>query len=275
MWEAGLGRSRLVAVQGSEQVATLRGLATASPPQGVVTFLLTDVEGSRRGCGKMTRPRWRAAISLHDERCERRSIGATGACGRWSRARATASWSPSRARPPGAGLPSSSSAPGAAVACVQRASGPRGAAHAARPAARRRKTTRAGAQPLRPAAGAAPTAARPRSRATYELVAGARCPRGRALRASARTGSRDLARAEEVFELAPPRAPDRLSALCARWTALPQQPAGSSSLASSAASVELARGWRAYSPTHRLRDPDRGRRLWQDPAGPQFASEAG
>src|SRR4249919_1082751 len=76
MWEAGPGRSRLVAAKGSEQVATLRGPATASLPQGVVTFLLTDVEGSSR-LWEADAAAMRAAMSLHDELVER-AVGASG-----------------------------------------------------------------------------------------------------------------------------------------------------------------------------------------------------
>jgi predicted ATPase/class 3 adenylate cyclase len=189
-----------VVLHGSES-AVLGGPLPASLPEGVVTFLLTDVEGSSR-LWEEDPAAMRAALALHDELLER-AVGASGGV-----------------RPveqgEGDSVVVAFDQASRAVACaleLQRdlhaAEWPNGcelrvrvALHSGEallrdpgnyvgPALNRCARLRAlahGGQTLV-------------SRATYELVADA-LPEGAALRSLGALRLRDLARAEEVFELA-------------------------------------------------------------------------
>ena len=187
-------------------MATLRGPATASLPQGVVTFLLTDVEGSSR-LWEADAAAMRAAMSLHDELVER-AVGASGgvrpveqgegdsvvvAFGHASQALAcalelqrglrAAQW------PVGCELR-------VRVALHSGEALSRDAQNYVGPALNRCARLRAlahGGQTLV-------------SRATYELVA-ERLPRATSLTPLGPQRLKDLGRAEEVFELAHPELP--------------------------------------------------------------------
>jgi class 3 adenylate cyclase len=65
-----------VAVHGSQKGVALSGAVRAPLPEGVVTFLLTDVEGSSR-LWERDAEAMRAAVSLHDEVVER-AVAASG-----------------------------------------------------------------------------------------------------------------------------------------------------------------------------------------------------
>ena len=261
MWEAGPGRSRLVAVKGSEQVATLRGPATASLPQGVVTFLLTDVEGSSR-LWEADAAAMRAAMSLHDELVER-AVGAAGACGRWSRGRATASWWPSGTPPRRLPARSSSSA-----GCGRRSglwAASFGFGWRCTAARRFRATPENYVGPalnrcarLRAVAHGGQTLV---SRATYELVA-ERLPRGDEPYAAGPAAAQGPGARRGGLRARSPRAPLRLSAPALARRA-PQQPPGAA-LELRGARARAGRAGAAFgrpSPHH----PDRGGRLRQDP----------
>ena len=72
-----MAAKRYVAIDGSEQIRRELGRPpAASLPEGVVTFLLTDVEGSSR-LWEADPPAMRAALSLHDRLLER-SVAAAG-----------------------------------------------------------------------------------------------------------------------------------------------------------------------------------------------------
>ena len=172
-------RSRLVAVSRSEQVATAQRAERTSLPKGVVTFLLTDVEGSSR-LWEATPAAMRAAISLHDELLER-AVAASGGrsparAGRGRQRRGGLRGTPPRRSP----ARSSCSA-----GCGRRRGRGLRASGAGRPAHRRgdlrdAELRRAGAQPLRPAAGARPRRAGAASRGPPTSWSPRTCPRRRA-----------------------------------------------------------------------------------------------
>src|SRR5262249_41636040 len=202
LWEDGADSS-LVVLHGSEKRVALKGPLPTSLPEGVVTFLLTDVEGSSR-LWEEDPDAMRAALALHDRVVER-AVAATGGV-----------------RPVEQGEGDSAvvafSEASRALACalelqrgLQATEWPDGcelrvrvALHSGEallrdpgnyvgPALNRCARLRAlahGGQTLL-------------SRATYELVADA-VPDGASLRSLGELRLRDLARAEEVFELAHP-----------------------------------------------------------------------
>ena len=205
-------RSRLVAVSRSEQVATAQRAERTSLPKGVVTFLLTDVEGSSR-LWEADAAAMRAAISLPRRAPRACRRAPAGACARSSRARATASWWRSRAPPRRSPWRLSSSAGcGAAewpAGCELRVrvalhSGEaqlRDAGNYFGPALNRCARLRAlahGGQTLV-------------SRATYELVA-ERLPEGASLRRLGPQRLRDLGARRAGLRARPSRAALRLSA---------------------------------------------------------------
>jgi predicted ATPase/class 3 adenylate cyclase/DNA-binding CsgD family transcriptional regulator len=187
-------------------VATLRGPATASLPQGVITFLLTDVEGSSR-LWEADAAAMRAAMSLHDELVER-AVGASGGV-----------------RPVEQGQGDSVVVAfghaSQAVACalalqrgLRAAAWPRGCELRVRIALHSGEALLRDARNyvgpvlsrcarLRALAHGGQTLV---SHATYELVA-ERLPEGTSLRPLGPQRLKDLGRAEEVFELAHPELP--------------------------------------------------------------------
>jgi predicted ATPase/class 3 adenylate cyclase/DNA-binding CsgD family transcriptional regulator len=206
MWEAGVGRSRLVAVQGSEQAATLRGSATASLPQGVVTFLLTDVEGSSR-LWEADAAAMRAAMSLHDELVER-AVGASGGLRPVEQGEGdsvvVAFGHPSQALACALELQRGLRAAQWPVGCELRV---RVALHSGEALSRDAQNYVGPAlnrcARLRALAHGGQTLV---SRATYELIA-ERLPQATSLTPLGPQRLRDLGRAEEVFELAHPELP--------------------------------------------------------------------
>ena len=214
-----LAAKRSVAIHGSQEIRReLGGTPAVSLPQGVITFLVTDVEGSSR-LWEADPVAMRAAITVHDELLERSVAAAAGV------------------RPTEQGEGDSAvvafSEASRALSCaldLQRrlaaAEWPDGAE------LRMRVALHSGEALLRdPRNYAGPAlnrCARLRaiahggqtlvSRATYELVAES-LPEGAGLRALGPRRLRDLARAEEVFELThpelrtgfpPPRSLDQL-----------------------------------------------------------------
>lgn len=191
-----------MAVHGREVVALTQPRG-AAVPEGVVTFLLTDVEGSSQ-LWEQDAEAMRAAITLHDKVVER-AVAASGGV-----------------RPveqgEGDSVVVAFERASQAVACalemqrgLQAADWPQGCELRVRAALHSGETLLRDASNyvgpvlnrcarLRAVAHGSQTLV---SRATYELVA-ERLPEGASLRSLGERRLKDLARAEEVFELAHP-----------------------------------------------------------------------
>ena len=259
-----LAAKRSVAIHGSQEIRReLGGTPAVSLPQGVITFLVTDVEGSSR-LWEADPVAMRAAITVHDELLERSVAAAAGV------------------RPTEQGEGDSAvvafSEASRALSCAlelqrrlarRRVAGWRGASGARRPAQRRGAAARPPqlrrARRLTAARGCgrSPTAARRCvSRATYELVVES-LPEGAGLRAAgpaapARPGARRARLRAPPPELRtgfpPPRSLDALP------NNLPVQ------LTSFIGRERRAGRGRAPARRPSPRHPDRRRGLRQDPA---------
>jgi predicted ATPase/class 3 adenylate cyclase/DNA-binding CsgD family transcriptional regulator len=207
LWEAGPGRSRLTVVRGNEQEATAATSSAGPPlPEGVVTFLLTDIEKSSR-LWEQDEAAMAAAIALHDE-----LVG-----------HAVASTRGVRPVEQGEGdsvVVAFERASDALACALELQRGLRGTEWPAPCELRVRMALHTGEAQLRDAGNyvgqAITRCARLRaiahggqtllSRPTFELVAD-RLPDGADLKPLGLQRLKDLARAEEVFELAHPELP--------------------------------------------------------------------
>ena len=78
LWQPGPGRSALVGLDGGEKMVTAAGAPVTAPlPEGVVTFLLTDVEGSSR-LWERDEAGMRTAMSRHEELVGRAAVDSGG-----------------------------------------------------------------------------------------------------------------------------------------------------------------------------------------------------